>query len=156
MRLVLVDSHRASPILYPLETKLVNTFGGLEKSLFTVILAQLCPWLPNPTTTKFQDGEDPLKTIGAPAQFIEAVPVKAFSEVDSLSWNKAHSMPVSAEKKALLVSRAEVPNLISPRATLATPKAIESRILDMVTEKSITNPLLCFGLNFFILFYPVK
>jgi hypothetical protein len=59
---------------------------------------------------------------------------------EDLSYNKAHSIPASAAKKALFVSFAEVPKFISFWAIARTPSAIDKRIAESVTAKSITNP----------------
>src|SRR3989344_1077615 len=57
-----------------------------------------------------------------------------------LSRKSADSTPVSAAKKASLVSRASVLKFISSNAILATPKDMAKRMLEIVTAKRITNP----------------
>jgi hypothetical protein len=112
-----------------------------EKVFVTLTTAQDKFVLPKFLITKFQDGEPVEKFTVEPAHCMEAGPPDCGKEfTDDLSLKSAHSSPVSAAKKASLVSRALVPNLTSLVATSATPSAIAKRMLESVTAKSKTNP----------------
>ena len=86
-------------------------------------------------------GEVPFKTTELPLHVIVGGLglVKAFT-VD-LSLNKAHSAPVSAAKKASLVSLAEVPNFISLSEIFIILNVIAKMTLEITITKSKTNPL---------------
>src|SRR3989344_7559206 len=113
-------------------------------SLTTVTFVQLDP--ASPGKTKFHDGYEPDKAmLGLFKQdTTPELPVSTKERLNTRSLNKAHSIPASAAKKALLVSLAEVLKFISLSAILATPRVIAKIILESVTAKSITKPVFCF------------
>src|SRR3989338_9611555 len=140
MRSGLFESQFSSPILYPLEIIVVSVSGGLVLYLTMLTLAQLLPVLPNPVITVFQ---------------VWLVPASGtYGLLGGLSSKSIYSMPVSAAKKASLVSLTEVPNFISFSAMLETPSAIAKRILERVAAKSITNPPFFLIFNFIFVIFP--
>src|SRR3989344_3663652 len=120
------------PTLYPLEITVV-AIGELILSFSTLTMAQLRPVLPRPE----------IKIVGYDI-FAPGFGVGTKILLPVLSLKSAYSAPVSAAKKESFVSFAPVPNFISLRAILATPKAMAKRMLEIVTAKSITKPLLFF------------
>src|SRR3989344_1714784 len=97
-RLPPMGSQRSFPELYPLDTTVVN--GGF---LVTVTRAQASV-APSPGNTKLQGEEDPSSGIGGPPRqdMLPGGPsVNAVSP--DLLLLSAHSMPVSAAKKAWFV-----------------------------------------------------
>src|SRR3989344_856727 len=128
MRSGFVELQDPSPTLYPFEIMVVVGLDGSLLSFVTETMAQLKPVLPRPI-------------IGGGLNFF--FPFTGIGKVlGSLSEKSTDSMPVSAAKNALLVSRALVPNLTSLNAILVMPNAIDKTILENVTAKSKTNPLL--------------